>query len=62
MSALLAVHAPAVSVVIPMMLGAGSFTFGLAPLVGSSFRRSSQIGCAVPHLPSFACSCLAPHF
>lgn len=32
MSALLALHAPAVSVVIPMMLGAGSFTFGLAPL------------------------------
>jgi sugar porter (SP) family MFS transporter len=32
MCALLALHAPAVSVVIPMMLGAGSFTFGLAPL------------------------------
>lgn len=32
MFALLALHAPAVSVVLPMMLGAGSFTFGLAPL------------------------------
>jgi len=32
MSALLGLHAPAVSVVLPMMLGAGSFTFGLAPL------------------------------
>ena len=32
MAALLALHAPALSVLVPMMLGAGSFTIGLAPL------------------------------
>jgi len=32
MAALLAVHAPALSVLVPMMVGAGTFTFGLAPL------------------------------
>jgi sugar porter (SP) family MFS transporter len=32
MAALLAWHAPSLSVLIPMMLGAGTFTFGLAPL------------------------------
>jgi len=32
MATLLAVHAPALSVLIPMMLGAGTFTVGLAPL------------------------------
>ena len=32
MAALLALHAPALSVLVPMMLGAGSFTLGLAPL------------------------------
>ena len=32
MATLLAVHAPALTVLIPMMLGAGTFTVGLAPL------------------------------
>jgi sugar porter (SP) family MFS transporter len=32
MATLLALHAPALSVLAPMMLGAGSFTLGLAPL------------------------------
>lgn len=32
MATLLAVHAPALTVLIPMMLGAGTFTLGLAPL------------------------------
>lgn len=32
MAALLTVHAPALSVLAPMMLGAGTFTLGLAPL------------------------------
>jgi len=32
MAALLALHAPALSVLVPMMVGAGTFTFGLAPL------------------------------
>jgi len=32
MATLLAVHAPALSVLVPMMLAAGSFTLGLAPL------------------------------
>ena len=32
MAALLALHAPALSVLAPMMLGAASFTLGLAPL------------------------------
>lgn len=32
MSILLAAHAPAFSVILPMMLGAGTFTLGLAPL------------------------------
>ena len=32
MAALLASHAPALSVLVPMMLGAGTFTLGLAPL------------------------------
>jgi len=32
MATLLAMHAPALSVLAPMMLGAGSFTLGLAPL------------------------------
>lgn len=32
MAALLAAHAPALTVLIPMMLGAGTFTVGLAPL------------------------------
>lgn len=32
MATLLAVHAPAITVLIPMMLGAGTFTLGLAPL------------------------------
>jgi sugar porter (SP) family MFS transporter len=32
MATLLAVHAPALSVLVPMMLGAGAFTLGLAPL------------------------------
>ncbi|MBS0373783.1 MAG: sugar porter family MFS transporter [Proteobacteria bacterium] len=32
MAALLAAHAPALWVLVPMMIGAGTFTFGLAPL------------------------------
>lgn len=32
MAALLILHAPALSVLLPMMIGAGTFTFGLAPL------------------------------
>ena len=32
MATLLAVHAPALTVLLPMMLGAGTFTVGLAPL------------------------------
>jgi sugar porter (SP) family MFS transporter len=32
MAALLTLHAPAISVLLPMMLAAGTFTFGLAPL------------------------------
>jgi sugar porter (SP) family MFS transporter len=32
MAALLMLHAPALSVLLPMMAGAGTFTFGLAPL------------------------------
>jgi MFS family permease len=32
MALLLTVHAPAISVLLPMMLAAGTFTFGLAPL------------------------------
>jgi len=32
MAGVLALHAPALSVLVPMMLGAGTFTLGLAPL------------------------------
>jgi MFS family permease len=32
MAVLLALHAPGMSLLVPMMLGAGTFTFGLAPL------------------------------
>ncbi len=64
MATLLAVHAPALTVLIPMMLGAGTFTLGLAPLswiiVSEIFpnrvrsRRSPSSACSlfgyiIPH-------------
>jgi len=54
MAAVLGLHAPALFVLAPMMLAAGSFTLGLAPLAGSSFRRFSQIESGARRSPSCA--------